>query len=208
LNLFDSPSVQNVLHQLASEIAVDFRRSPLGHFLKSSELKSIQITGTAPRVEGAKIITGSSLKDPSSSVPLTIKFDLEYDGICRVLLSFDTIFSNLKISNEVIIKSFKGSFIVVIQDKTAHFCFYSEPEILEFETKTFFSNDQKLFYQIPFLNLLVSPPLIKKIIRFTSCFPNFSGKWYRAGPEQPLYPWHPSVKNNPELLFTWTPKMD
>lgn len=161
----------------------------------------------APRVQRARIITGSALKDPSSSVPLTLKFDLEYEGIFRVLMSFDTIFK-IKILNEVIIKSFKGSFIVVIQDKTVHFCFHSEPEILEFETKTSFSNDQKLFYQLPLLNYLISIRLIKTIIRLTSVFPNFSGKWYRAGPEQPPYPWYPSVKNNPDLLFTWTPKLD
>ena len=161
-------------------------------------------------MECAKIITGSALKDPSSPVPLTIKFDLEYDGICSVLILFDTIF-NLKISNEILIKSFKGSFLLVIQDKTIHLCFYSEPEIIEFDTKTLFSfsNDQKLFYQIPLINYFLSNHrLIKKLIGFTCCFPNFSGKWYRAGPEQPPYPWNPSIKNNPELLFNWSPKLD
>ena len=123
------------------------------------------------------------------------------------MLAFETIF-NLKILNQVTIKSFKGSFLVVIQDKTVHFCFHSEPEVLDFDTKTSFSSDQKLFYQVPLLNILVSASLMKKIIRFTNVFPNFSAKWYRAGPEQPPYPWDPSVKNNPELLFNWAPKLD
>ena len=207
LNLFDSPPPQNILNQIVSEIAVDLRRSPLGYFLTGSELKSIEIGGTAPRIQNAKIITGSALKDPSSAVPLTIRFDLEYDGICRVLLSFETIF-NLKISQETLINSFKGSFIVVIQDRTIHFCFLSEPTILKIDTNTSCSEDGKQFYRITLLNRILSGWLFKKLIRFVSCFPNFTGQWYRAGPDQPPYPWTQSVITNPELLYSWTPKLD
>lgn len=207
LNLFDSAPVQTVLNLIVSEIAVDFRRSPLGHLLTNSELKSIEIGGCAPRVERAQIITGSSLKDPSSETPLTIKFDLEYDGECRVVMSFDTIFG-LNLACETLLKTFKGSFILVIQDRTLHYCFLSEPEILEIDTNVYFSSDKRLFYQVPLLNRFISGRLIKKLIKLVACFPKFLGQWYRAGPEQPPYPWNPSVKVNPELLYNWTQKMD
>lgn len=123
-------------------------------------------------------------------------------------MEFDTIF-NLKISTETLIKSLEASLIIVIQDRTIHFSFQKEPKIIAIDTSVSFSGDQKRFYQIPLLNYLASSSfLIKNVIKFGLSFPKFGGLWYRAGPEQPPYPWNPAVKANPDLLYTWTPKMD
>lgn len=209
MNLSDSSQFRSGLHQTISEVAVDLRRSPLGHLLLDSKIESIDISGCAPRLQNVKIIAGSALRDPSSSIPLSLQFELDYEGTLRLVMTFETIFK-LKVIVETAIKAFKGSICLVVQDKTLHFCFLEEPTVLETSTNITFSftSNPKLKYQIPLLNYFLSAWLLKKAIKFGCSFPKFLDQWYRAGPEQPPYPWSPSVIKNPELLYNWTPKSD
>lgn len=213
INLSDSPQIQQSLQQIIMEILVDLRRSSMGLILRNSELISVEVGGSCPRIYNTKIITGSSLKDPTSAFPLTLQFDLEYEGFSRLLLSFDTIFFNYKIETETILKTFKATICLVIQDRAIHYCFLKEPSIIQTNNKVFFtpsSNSYKSSSRltIPLINYLLSGSLIKKVLGSVigPSFPRFLSQWYRAGPEQPPYPWHPSVLQNPELLYTWTQK--
>ena len=210
LNLSDSLPFKQGIHQIVSEIVVDIRRSPLGYFIIDSQLKGIQMGGTAPRIEGSRIITGSSLKEPTSDDPLSVQFDLELDeGGCGLEIDIQSIFFQ-KVSIGLIIKAFKGSICLVIQDRTIHFCFIGEPSKLEIDTKISFKSggmNSKTF-QVPFLNYLFSSRLVRKGVGAGFAFPKFLNQWYRAGPEQPPYPWNPIVINDPELLYNWTPKSD
>ena len=213
INLSDSLQIQQSFQQIIMEILVDLRRSSMGLIFRNSELISVEVGGSCPRIYNTKIITGSSLKDPTSAFPLTLQFDLEYEGFSRLLLSFDTIF-NYKIETETILKTFKAKICLVIQDRAIHYCFLKEPSILQTDNKIFFSPSSSNLYQsssrltVPFINYLLSGSLIKKVLGSVigPSFPRFLSQWYRAGPEQPPYPWHPSVLQNSELLYTWTPK--
>lgn len=196
--------VKRGIRQIISEIVVDIRRGPLGYFIKNSELLTVEIGGCAPKIEMAKIITGSSLKEPTSKVPLTLQFDLNYDeGDCKVQILIETIF-NRNIKVDLRIKTFKGSICLVIQEKTIHFCFIGEPSQLEIQSKLSFFGKSQINYEIPFLNYLISSEkLIKKGIATGCTFPKFLNQWYRAGPEQPPYPWDSRLKTDPELLYYW-----
>lgn len=195
------------LRQIVSEIVVDIRRSPLGYFISNSELKSIEIGGMVPRIDNIKVITGSSLKEPSSESPLALKFDLDYEeGDCRLLIGIETIFK-IKFFINLVIKRFNGSICIIIEDKTLHFCLLNEEStIVNLDAKISFKNTSS--FEIPFLNYLISKGgLIKRGIFIGCGFPKFLNQWYRDGPaEQPPYPWDSKVISDPELLYNWKPK--
>ena len=209
MNLTDYPQFQSNLHRAISEIVVDVRRSPLGLFLIDSELESVDLSGFPPLINSVQIITGRGETD---KLPLSLKFDLDYEGVCALSMIFKSILGiNLRV--QTFINKFKGTLCLVIQDRTIHFCFLEPPSHLGTSTSvtlmTMTSGTRDAKYQIPFLNRLVSSEnIIKKGLAAGPCFPNFLGQWYRAGPDQPPYPWSQSVLHNPNLLYNWAPKSD
>lgn len=206
LNLTDSPNFRGGFNRAISEIVVDLRRSPLGYFLIDSAVESCNLGGSAPNLKSVQILTG---KVQSSNVPLSLKFDLEYEGVCALSMKFKTILG-IDLIVETFIKKFEGKVCLVIQDRTIHFCLLDPPTQLKTSTSVSFSSTNSVKYQVPFINYLVSSEkIIKKgITTGGPCFPKFVGQWYRAGPDQPPYPWDPSVLENPHRLYNWSPKLE
>lgn len=198
---------------MVSEAVVDFRRTPLGRLIINSEFKSISTGGSAPEISNLKILTGSSLQDPSSTSPLTLTFDLHSTGSLETSFTLNFI-CNVSIDLNVRIKAFKGSMCLVLQEQEFYLTFLNEPKQEQVDSEIYLSFTSSITpskcssYQIPMLNQILSRYLIRKGIALGCCFPNFMGKWYRAGPNQPPYPWNPSVIENPDLLYHWTPKSE
>ena len=212
LNLTDSPDFHGGLRQIISEFVVDIRRSPLGYFLIDSAVDSCDLSGSAPILKSIQIVTG---RGKTAHLPLSLKIELEYDGICALSVQFKTILG-ISVRVETFVNKFEGKLCFVIQDRTIHFCFLEPPKQLETSTIISFSfsnsssfSSSHIKYQVPLINSLISNDnIIKKGISVGPCFPTFLGQWYRAGPDQPPYPWNPSVLQNPHLLFDWSPKLD
>lgn len=207
VNLVDEAGpVHAGFKQLISEVLVDLRRTVLGHFIRNSELLSVKVGGSAPELVAVKVITGSSLKDPSCEVPLTIQCELDYRGTVVVQSRLETVFFGSCLQVETVLNSFHGELCFVIQDRSLHFCIPKAPKSLSTAMRIHFQTANSS-YRVPLLEWALSSSFaLKKAIEAALKFPKFTNQWYRAGPEQPPYPWDSSVRKNPELLYTWKPK--
>lgn len=185
-----TPAVRSsLLFDKLSEVVVDVRRRGLGRWVRESRLVEAEPGNALPRVERVRLVG-----EGDARLPVTLAFDLEYEGGLAGTAYFDTIFG-VRVWLTARLQRLDGTMYVMFQEKAFHMTFPTLRE-LHLDARVTVGG-----IEWGGLNWLMGEHLLPWTLKRRFLMPNMRSKWWLDRPPKPYYPWDPEVQAEPELLY-------
>ena len=156
-------------------------------------MEQLVIGDSLPQISGLRMIS-----DGRDSKPLTLAGEFSYNGGMTGLLRLETI-AGLQLWLAGRLLQLQGTLFIVIQESSLYMGF-SQISRLEMEARALVAGREWQW-----LNWVLGTIWMPIRFRRKYLMPRMKGKWLFNQPSKPPYPWDPDVKDNPDLLYNWTP---